>query len=82
MWVRTTVSGDLELFVKNADGTVKRLTTSKWFDADPTWSPDGSRIVFASARAGGSQLWSMSSNGGTATRLTNSNEDKLPAYSH
>ena len=78
-----TVSGDLELFVKNADGTVKRLTTSKYYDADPTWSPDGSTIVFGSARTGVGEIYGMSSNGGTATRLTSSSTGDGPAaYSH
>jgi len=78
-----TVSGDYELFVKNADGTVKRLTTSKYYDMDPTWSPDGSRIAFTSARTGNGQVWSIGSNGGTATRLTHTADlDIMPAWSH
>src|SRR5947207_2978613 len=33
--------------------TPARLTTGEWVDAHPTWTRDGSAIVFASTRDGG-----------------------------
>lgn len=42
-----------EIFVKNlVDGITKRLTTSAGGDLHPSWSPDGTRIAFASERSG------------------------------
>jgi TolB protein len=39
--------GSFELYVMNADGSgVRRLTTNDYYDASPTWSPDGRRIAF------------------------------------
>jgi dipeptidyl aminopeptidase/acylaminoacyl peptidase len=46
----STVSGEAQIYLANADGTnVKRLTTGST-NAQPTWSPDGSRILFSSNR--------------------------------
>lgn len=45
--------GDYELFTAKPDGTgVNRLTRSKGNDAHMAWSPDGTRIAFASTRLG------------------------------
>jgi Tol biopolymer transport system component len=39
-------------------------------DSDPTFSPDGKWIAFASRRPGGRGLWLMRADGGAARRLT------------
>jgi TolB protein len=42
---------DYNIFVMDADGShVRRLTTAPGEDGWPAWSPDGTRIVFSSAR--------------------------------
>jgi Tol biopolymer transport system component len=64
-----------EIYVVNGDGTgLTRLTISKADDEHPTWSPDGSRIAFASGFALSSQghpswLVTIPAGGGTATRI-------------
>jgi Tol biopolymer transport system component len=79
-----TVTGDVELFVKNlVDGTTRRLTTSAGEDYWPSWSPDGSRIAFISRRSGTLQIWTMGANGGSPLRITNTTGTELyPQWSH
>jgi hypothetical protein len=47
-----------ELFVGTVDGSAAelRLTVDEATDEDPTWAPDGARIVFSSDRFGGRPL--------------------------
>ena len=48
---------DWDVWVMNPDGSGKEnLTQSGAFDAFPSWSPDGTRIVFSSNRSGGTDL--------------------------
>ena len=44
-------------------GAPQRLTTSPGIDTDPSFSPDGSRIVFESDRSGTQQLYIMNADG-------------------
>jgi Tol biopolymer transport system component len=73
-----------DIFVKNlVDGSVKRLTSVAASDIQPTWSPEGSRIAFASLRSGKFQIYTVSATGGIATRITNTGTDERnPAWSH
>jgi eukaryotic-like serine/threonine-protein kinase len=62
--------------------TRHRLTFDSSIDShasDPVWSPDGSRIVFASNRNGHFDLYQMASSGGAKEEvLLQSNDDKHP----
>jgi Tol biopolymer transport system component len=64
-----------EIYVVDADGTgLTRLTTSEADDEHPTWSPDGSRIAFASGfalRSQGHRPWlvTIPAAGGSPTRI-------------
>lgn len=50
-------TGDLELFVMNADGTdVRQLSHTKGYDGGPFFSPDGRQVVYRSDRAGNDLL--------------------------
>jgi len=61
--------GNPEIYVSNAQGRqVSRKTHSDSGKASPSWSPDGSRIVFTMDP--GPQLYVMSAGGGGATRLS------------
>jgi Tol biopolymer transport system component len=68
-------TGDFEIYAANADGSGEwRLTDHPANDAEPTWSPDGTRIVFASDRdavgENNEQLYIMNADGSNLTRLT------------
>jgi TolB protein len=50
--------------------TMKRLTRNKSIESSPSWSPDNSKIVFASdASTSRPQLFQVSANGGAMTRI-------------
>ena len=60
-----------------SDGTEQvRLTTSPADDADPAWSPDGTKIAFMSERTGRRQVWVMNADGSGQTQLTNAREHR------
>lgn len=47
-----------------------RLIYSTQADSDPEYSPDGSRIAFASTRSGNSEIWVCQSDGSNPIQLT------------
>jgi TolB protein len=53
------------------DGTEqRRLTNHAALDRSPTWSPDGSRIAFVSARDGDREIYLLRVDDGRVERLT------------
>ncbi len=68
---------NFEVFVANADGTGEiRLTRTPAPETDPSWSPDGSRIVFAREGA----IYTMAADGSDVRRVTDSGSDGWPAW--
>ena len=67
----------------DADGSnPTRLTDNPGLDADPAWSPDGTKIAFASFRDGNQEVYVMDADGSNPTRLTdNPASDIVPAWS-
>jgi len=61
------------LWVMKADGKNPHAITFR-DDIDPTWSPDGSMIAFASSRSGKRQLFVMDANGSNVNQLTDLND--------
>jgi TolB protein len=59
-----------DLWVMNADGSAQLKLASN--AVDPTWSPDGLRIAFASTTAGDQQLHIINADGTGDTPLTSS----------
>jgi Tol biopolymer transport system component len=60
-----------DVYLMRPDGTdLRRLTSLTGFDGDATWSPDGSRIAFASDRGGAFDVFTMTSDGRDQHQLT------------
>ena len=79
-------TGDIEIYVMNADGTGRtRLTNNPGFDGDPAWSPNGTRIAFTRTVDGGlnDEIYAMNVDGSAQTRLTSSARisDTSPSWS-
>lgn len=63
-------------------GKVRQLTSHPAIDRFPSYSPDGSRLVFRSERDGQSELYAMAADGSDVERLTdNPAFDGYPSYS-
>jgi len=66
------MSGNLELWSIEADGSRRRqLTDFPGDDVDPVSAPDSKTIYFASNRSGSVHIWRMNEDGSNPTRLTN-----------
>lgn len=60
-----------DIYVTDLNGKVlKRLTDRKGYDAEPTVSPKGDKIVFTSDRSGDLELWTMDLDGGNLNQVT------------
>lgn len=74
-----TGTNDIWLFDLARTGVSSRFTTDPGNDSSPLWSPDGSRLVFASNRGGGWTFYvKLASGGGKEEALLSSPEAKVP----
>ncbi len=62
---------NMEIFAADTDGShARRLTFSKGYDAEDSYSPDGKQIVFCSDRGGNPNLYIMDADGSNVRQLT------------
>ena len=64
-------------------GAATAITHGLAYDAQPRFSPDGSRIVFVSDRSGGDNVWTMKADGTDTVAVTHGNDNQYvsPRYS-
>ena len=89
----STRDGDYAIYVMNANGGHQRRLTSSdvsnpaspqelFFQIEPAWSPDASRIAFASRRSGAYDIYVMSADGTGTRELTSGKQnDNHPTWS-
>ena len=77
------VFGRGELYVVEVEsGRLTRLTFDRLHNAYPSWSPSGSKIVFASRRDGDWEVYTINADGsGLAQLTTNDRDDIHPSWS-
>jgi TolB protein len=62
---------NMEIFAADRDGkNLRRLTSSKGYDAECSYSPDGKQIVFCSDRGGNPNIYIMDADGSNVRQLT------------
>ncbi len=70
-----------EIYVLRGDGSTTRMTGNWVYDNDPTWSPDGSRLLYVGADSSGRNLYTVNPDGGGLTLLDTPNFPYAPAWS-
>ena len=72
---------DCQIYTIGSDGSGLTKLTSKGSNMEGAWSPDGTKIAFASNRNGNWEIYEMGANGSAQKRLTNNKKtDAFPTW--
>ena len=74
-------SGEIGLWIADADGTSRRSLTPGGRNVSPFASPDGRYLVFASSRGGQQNIWRMNVDGSNPKQLTGGISESWPVIS-
>ena len=82
--------GDYAIYVMSADGKGERRLSEKqegvpegdsvFFQIDPAWSPDATKIAYASVRAGSPDIYVMNADGTGTTPLTSRQDERHASH--
>lgn len=77
------VTSQMHLWVSNIDGTnLRKINTNSIADEEPTWSPDGQHIAFASTIGAVTNIWTVWADGTHLVQLTsNALNNRQPNWS-
>jgi len=64
-------SGDYDIYIRAVDGRTDVVAPHPGLDAHPSWSPDGSQLLFDSMRGGAVNIWKYDLATKRLTQLTN-----------
>ncbi len=71
-----------DIYLAAADGTGATILVSGGINEDPSFSPDGRKVVFMTNRDGNYEIYAINVSGSGLTRLTNAaGTDEYPQYS-
>jgi TolB protein len=78
----SSMTGDVEIYTINADGSgLRRLTYSRGVDISPVWNPKtGAQIAFTSDRGGLPQIYVMDADGTNQARITTGGYAVSPSW--
>jgi Tol biopolymer transport system component len=78
-----TARGDSDLWIVASDGRgLRDLTPGPSDDTSPSWSPDGTKVIFASGRSGAYDIFVMKANGTGMLQLSDRGRgDAEPVFS-
>jgi eukaryotic-like serine/threonine-protein kinase len=68
--VFSKLQGSPDIYRLEAGRPAEPVITSSFVEADPEFSPDGQRVVFASSRSGDMEIWIAEADGSNPTQLT------------
>jgi Tol biopolymer transport system component len=69
--------GNYDLYLRDSDGRITRITTDKEKDGHADWSPTGERIAFISGRSGKGDVYLIDLASKITTRLTHGDQPYL-----
>ncbi|HYC90351.1 MAG TPA: protein kinase [Thermoanaerobaculia bacterium] len=68
-------SGNLDLWITDSNGGVRRVTDDGAEDWDPAFTPDGKKIVWSSGRSGNLEIWIANADGSGARQISHDGKD-------